>query len=249
MSRAPAHGDRIDVRIVGVGSPWRATCHDRLVTDKGADNFIWTGHRDEDGNLIIDWRMSVKEARRRARIERARTETRFANAPFPLYGLPPDWEGTRFLGGGWWGGSPGREQTKALSLVHGTNIQGDGPMLAVETSSEPSTGGDVLETVAGMIRSGHAPDVRGAIEDLDGTGMARGHDPAGVRRDRREFVVDSDATTFDLLAYGEEWVAWAEVGRVLVMVTGNPFDPNDVELVRVTDLEPYVHGSRQHDAP
>ena len=176
-------------------------------------------------------------------------ETRFANAPLPLYGLPPDWEGKRFLGGGWWGGSPGREQTKALSLVHGTNIQGDGPMLVVETASEPSIGGDALETVAGMIRSGHAPDVRGAIEDLDGRAWRGAIDPAGVRRDQREFIVDGDATTFDLLAYGKEWVAWAEVGRILVTVTGNPFDPNDVELVRVTDLAPYVQGSGQHDAP
>jgi hypothetical protein len=176
-------------------------------------------------------------------------ETRFANAPFPLYGLPPDWEGKRFLGGGWWGGPPGREQTKALSLVHGTNIQGTGPMLVVETASELSTGGDALEAVAGMIRSGHAPDVRGAIEDLDGRGWRGAIDPAGVRRDQREFVVDGDATTFDLLAYENEWVAWAEVGRVLVTVTGNPFDPNGAELVRVTDLAPYVQGSGQHDAP
>lgn len=147
------------------------------------------------------------------------------------------------------GGSPGREQTKALSLVHGTNIQGDGPMLVVETASEPSTGGDALETVAGMIRSGHTPDIRGAIEDLDGRGWRGAIDPAGVRRDQREFVVDGDATTFDLLAYAMEWVAWGEVGSVQVTVTGNPFDPNDVELVRVTDLAPYVHGSGQHEPP
>ncbi len=39
--------------------------------------FLWTGHDDGDGNLVIDWQVSVKEAREGAQEERAQTEARF----------------------------------------------------------------------------------------------------------------------------------------------------------------------------
>ena len=78
-------------------------------------------------------KMSLSAARRRAERERRRTERRFRTAPFPLYGLPSSWEGGRFLGGGSWSRQRGREMVTSLSLVHGTLVEGEGPMLTVET--------------------------------------------------------------------------------------------------------------------
>jgi hypothetical protein len=83
---------------------------------------LWVAQEDEGGNLVRVWQSSLKEARRRAKEEQARTEARFRAAPFPLYGLPPSWNGDRFLGGVHVGGAPGRERTHALSLVHGTLV-------------------------------------------------------------------------------------------------------------------------------
>jgi hypothetical protein len=72
---------------------------------------------------------SVRAARERP------PEERFANAPFPLYGLPPDWNGGRFLGDVSWGGErPGPDETTALTLAHGTIVEG----LAAIRSCTPS---------------------------------------------------------------------------------------------------------------
>jgi hypothetical protein len=124
------------------------------------------GHRDEDGNLVMDWRMPLKEARERAREERAQMEARFRAAPFPLYGLPSEWDGPRYLGGGWWGGPPGKDRTKSLSLVHGALVHGEGPTLAVETGAEFSIGGGRLLSIAGLVWEGRSPNVDEAIAEL-----------------------------------------------------------------------------------
>jgi len=208
------------------------------------EGFVAFWRRDEDGNPYLIRGMSVEAARERAREKHRRDEQRFRDAPFPLYGLPPGWLGDRYLGGGEGGGEPGQERTKALSLVHGTILQRGGPMLTVETATERVTGGGLLETVAGMVRSGHAPDVKAAIEALGGRGWRGEIDPSRVTSDEQTFLVDANRVTFDVLAYQEEWVAWAEVGSLFLTVRGNPFDAENVELVQVTNLQPYIGGTR-----
>lgn len=111
------------------------------MSDDDEDVFAFTAHVDTEGNLVLSRGLSLTESRRRSVEEREQTEARFRSAPFPLFGLPPSWNGGRLFGGGWWGGMQGHERTKAQSLVHGTLVQGDGPILGVETASEFSIGG------------------------------------------------------------------------------------------------------------
>src|SRR4051794_21134552 len=96
------------------------------------------------GDPVFTRGLALTESRRRSVQARERMEARFRSAPFPLFGLPPSWNGVRFLGGGWWGGTQGQERTKALSLLHGALVRGDRPILGVETASEFSIGGGEL---------------------------------------------------------------------------------------------------------
>src|SRR5205085_3183602 len=50
------------------------------------------------GEETLSHAVSLRKARRDAWKDRRATERRFLTAPFPLYGLPPDWPGKRFLG-------------------------------------------------------------------------------------------------------------------------------------------------------
>jgi hypothetical protein len=199
----------------------------------------------EAASLVRVWQSSLKEARRRAMLDRQRVEARFRSAPFPLYGLPPSWKGARFLGGGEWGGMPGRERTKALSLVHGTLVEGEGPILAVETASEFSIGGGALLSAAGMVWAGRSPNIEEAFREL--TRDDADSDLPDVFPVRSELVVSVDAvpTSFDAFVDDDEWVARAEIGPLFLIVTGKSFDPDEVSLVQITDIEPYVLGTRQ----
>lgn len=178
-------------------------------------------------------------------LDRRRTEARFRSAPFPLYGLPSSWSGARFLGGGWWGGMRSRERTKALSLVHGTLVQGEGPIVTVETASEFSIGGGRLLSTAGMVWAGRSPSIEEAFEELTRDDPHRDvPDPLPVRTEL-VFSVDGVPASFDAFVDGDGWVARAEVGSSFVTVEGSSFDPAGVALVEITDIEPYVLGTRR----
>ena len=215
------------------------------VSDEDEDVQLWVARRDEAGNLVRVWQSSLKEARRRSILDRQQMEARFRSAPFPLYGLPFPWKGARFLGGGTWGGMPGRERTRSLSLVHGTLVQGEGPILTVETASEFSIGGGRLPSTAGMVWEGRSPSIEEAFREL-----TRDHarwDLPDVFPVRTELVfsVDGVPTSFDAFVDKDEWVARAEVGPNFLTVTGDSFDPAEVALAQITDIEPYVLGSRR----
>ncbi len=207
---------------------------------------LWYAYKDAEGNLVRTWGMSVRKARKQADKQHRRTEARFRAAPFPLYGLPPSRQGGRFLGGVGRGGKPRHVETWSLSLVHGTLVQGEGPLLSVETSSTSSVGGDWLLSVAQMVWTGRASTVEEAVGEL-----ARRHPnpspdllAAAPAATGFAFSLDSVPTSFDAFLDGDEWVARAPIGPSFLTVVGNPFDPADVELVRITDLEPYVLGTR-----
>lgn len=109
------------------------------------------------GAPALRW-ISRNEAGRRAKRERRRTESWFRRAPFPLYGLPPWWQGESFLGGGRVS-CGGREVIHFLSLVHGTLVQGGGPILSVETSVRGRPGGGPLRVFAEELWTGRAGDI------------------------------------------------------------------------------------------
>lgn len=119
-------------------------------------------------------RMPLSEAREEAARDRRRMERRLRKAPFPLYGLPSSWEGGRFLGGGTWGGPTGHEETRSLSLVHGVLVEGEGPMLIVETALADERGsGGPLRVLAEDLWAGLANTVPEAVTWLRSGGSVR----------------------------------------------------------------------------
>ncbi|HZP90185.1 MAG TPA: hypothetical protein VFC04_04215 [Actinomycetota bacterium] len=137
-----------------------------------------------------------------------------------------------------------------LSLVHGSLVEGEGPMLVVETAlPDAPSGGGPLRILAEDVWSGRAHTVFEAIERV----RARwsGHTPFDATPPSRTgdvIVVDGVPIQFDRLARPDEWVACARVGAYRVTLEARCFPVEGLELVRVTDLAPYILGSRRFDA-
>ena len=157
---------------------------------------------------------------------------RFRAAPFPLYGLPASWTGPRHLGG--MGSRQARGQPRvvtSLTLAHGDPAAGHGPELRVEVRSDPDDPGAGPE-----LRQALAVDLRWAAASLED----READPIWSAV---PIPVDGQPVTFDLLAEGRHWVAMAELEGRVVVLQARDLAPEQVELVRVTDVEPYVDGT------
>jgi hypothetical protein len=176
---------------------------------------------------------------------------RFRAASFPLYGLPAAWPGWRHLGG--WEGSWTKGQrpvTTALSLGHGDPLAEEGPQLRVEVRAEgvePEPG-----TTMGV------QSRRQLAEDLWLQAAPQAHHPAehfeqlaAVRRrpdpawSLVTISVDGRPVGFWWLAEGRHWVARAELDERTLSLYGRDLPVESVELVRVSDLEPYIQGQRR----
>lgn len=195
--------------------------------------------------------MSLAAARQRARRERRRTERWFRTAPFPIYGLPPSWEGGRFLGGVSWHGQGERQIVTALSLVHWTLVVGKGLTLVVETAlpNEPR-GGDSLRVLAEEVWSGRAQTAAEALDHLRARWPDIDPDPdtAPPIRARRQLLVNKVLVEFDVFSRpAQSWVASGTVGGYSVTLEAQGFRIEALELVQVTDLEPYIEGTRRFE--
>jgi hypothetical protein len=56
------------------------------------------------------------------------------------------------------------------------------------------------------------------------------------------FRVDGDEVLFSCLEEAGEWIAWARLPQIVVKVQARDFPLEQVELVRVSELEPYFPG-------
>jgi hypothetical protein len=177
---------------------------------------------------------------------------RFRAAPFPLYGLPPAWPGWRHLGGweGSWTKGQRRPVTTALSLGHGDPLAEEGPQLRVEVRAEGVE--PELGTTMGV------QSRRQLAEDLWLAAAPPAHDPAehfdqlaAVRRrpdpawSLVTIPVDGRPVGFWWLTEGRHWVAQAELDERTLTLYGRDLPVEAVELVRVSDLEPYIQGQRR----
>ena len=143
------------------------------------------------------------------------------------------------------GRMPGHERTKALSLVHGGLVEGEGPALTVETASEFSIGGGGLLNAAGMVWEGRSPSIEEAFEELTQDDPRRELPAALPVRTQLVISVDAVPASFDAFVDADGWVARTEVGSNFVTVEGSSFDPAGVALVEIVDIEPYVLGTRR----
>jgi hypothetical protein len=194
----------------------------------------------------------VSPARAMARDQREEVE-RFRAAPFPLYGLPASWSGPRQLGGWAGGGSEGQLVTTALELGHGDPLAEEGPQLRVEVSVER------LDT--GLVPAEWSQRRRDLAEELWLAAAVPARDPAehwqqvATARSRPDgawlpvpILVEGRPVAFAWLAEGRHWVAQGELeGRTLTL-RARDLPVGSVQLVRVTDVEPYLEGRRRLEA-
>jgi hypothetical protein len=199
--------------------------------------------------LATDLLRVVRPRRAIERDHRQEVE-RFRAAPFPLYGLPPAWPGPHHLGG-WEGGWAKRQQpvTTALGLGHGDPLAEEGPQLRVEVRVEHV---DTEQMMTVRVQSRRhlaenlwleaAPQARDPAEHVDQlVATRRRPDPAWSQV---TIPVDGRPVGFEWLAEGRHWVARAALDDRTLTLYGRDLPIESVELVRVTDLEPYVQGQR-----
>lgn len=198
------------------------------------------------GRPLATEALLVVDPERGLRRERRAMAEWFRSAPFPLYGLPASWAGPRQLGGA--GSRQARGRTPvvtSLALAHGDPAAEQGPQLRVEVRSDPDD-------------PGAGPELRRALAEELWWAAATGDREAavggvsGLPADQPDppwsavpLRLDGRPVRFELLAEGRHWVALAEVeGRALVL-QARDLVPEQVELVRVTDVEPYVEGTER----
>lgn len=151
---------------------------------------------------------------------------------FPIYGLEAAWPGRRWIGG--CRSSNGR--VNGIDLGYGEAHDPDGPLLLVETLAPLSK----LEIVHRL-----------TAQDLAQRIWQSGADHAEVRpsfvstdpvASWGELMLDIDAepVRFSLLTAGAHWVALARVGEEVVALDGRHFATEDVRLVSVDDVGPYL---------
>jgi hypothetical protein len=169
----------------------------------------------------------------------------------PLYGLPPAWPGSRYLGGwegGWAMGQ--RPVTTALSLGHGDPLTDQGSQLRVEVRVE-RVDAERVPTVLSESRRHLAEDLWLAAASQAPDAAERWERIVGARRrpdptwSQVTIPVDGRLVDFEWLGEGRRWVARAEVDDRTLTLHGRDPPVESVELVRVSDLEPYIQGQRR----
>jgi hypothetical protein len=220
------------------------------------------------GRSLATEALLVVDPARGLRREHQAMAASFRAAPFPLYGLPASWAGRRHLGG--YGQHQAardrRRVVTSMSLAHGDPLT-DGPELRVEVRVGPEGPGSTPDA---ELRALLADDLRwnAALAERPGPGPAPpAADPGppppaadpGVEAAWSEVMipVDGRPVAFAWLAEGRHWVAYAELqGRTLVL-SARDLPVDRVALVRITDIEPYLEGTREleeartrsHDPP
>jgi hypothetical protein len=175
---------------------------------------------------------------------------RFKHAPFPLFGLAPTWSGERWLAGGSWGGMGRRETTESLSLGHGPWLA-DGAILRVQSEAPGlAQGRSELQWIGELLWRQGASDIDQAIDrfrtEWDVGNGIEGERPVEAVA---EILIDGTSVPFRVLRRGRSWVAGATRPDVWITIDGDGFDIDEVELVTVRDLRPYIEGTRSHLLP
>jgi hypothetical protein len=186
-------------------------------------------------------------------------EAQFRSSPLPLYGLPPSWQGMRTIGG--WSRS-GREIVE-MGLLHGDLHDEGSPELRVDVSKlnelerygdrrhlEESLARELgrIVRLAGLVTSQELSDHQQRVRAMTVASLQAEQNATASEEPRWETVripVDGDPVDFAWLAEADHWVAHAERQDVRLTLRGRRLPIEQVELVRVLDVGPYVEGSRR----
>src|SRR5437763_4557370 len=101
--------------------PVPASCEDENMFRKRPR--VWAVTSSSSGELPS--RVAMKRSWRQINRRQKLDEQLFKQALLPLFGLPPEWQGGRFLGGLSSSGNKHRVRAHALTLVHGSIVEGE----------------------------------------------------------------------------------------------------------------------------
>ena len=156
-------------------------------------------------------------------------------APFPLYGLAPDWRGRREVGSG----GAGLGEVTDIGLRHRTGAYG-GPEVVVKTLLGQEGLTDLAPFAAALHLDAGQPYDGWAADVVDPERVTARHEG---RWRPSTFSVDGRDQVFWSQAVGERWAAFARVGGVRVVVAGTRWDPAEVRLA-VVDPAGYLSTAR-----
>jgi len=205
----------------------------------------WPGFRSTRWSLSTELLTVLWPRRAMSRLH-VEEEQRFRRASLPLYGLPAGFPGGRRLGatgtgGTWWGGFVVRR----LSLGHGDAHRRPGETwLIVETASAQAAPTDAARRKhlaerlwsRRLITCGDLDELRRVRAEIAGQ-----PDPTWSKT---SVEVDGAPVEFEFLADGDYWAAWAAHDGVVLILLASRMPIETVALVPVTDVEPYIDGSR-----
>ena len=198
-------------------------------------------------SLATEALLVVDPARGLRRQDQAMSDL-FRAAPLPLYGLPASWAGRRHLGG--YGehqaAGAGRRVVTSMSLAHGDPLADDGPELRVEVRAGPEGPAALPDA---ELRAFLADDLHwnAGLAERRGAGpvlLAAGA-VGGAPWSEIAIPVDGRPVAFAWLAEGRHWVAYAELADRTLVLSARDLPVDQVALVRITDVEPYLAGTRQ----
>jgi hypothetical protein len=182
-----------------------------------------------------------------------RQEESFRTAPFPLYGLPPTWRGLRSLGGGDWGGTGRHAVPTELELIHGDPEGPAGAVLRVVVSSElgkreVSRNHALRRLAEDLWREQDRPPSGLPPEHLHEWARARDREVRSRETPPTAPVhvpVDGRPIPFDHISEGTAWAAVGIADDVTITLRARSIAIEAVELRRVTDVDPYIEGTRR----
>lgn len=163
----------------------------------------------------------------RIRMERNERRTRkaFRQPPFPLYGLPTSWVGLRLIAGSGWSSGIG---TTSLSLMHRSQPGPDASQLVVEVCRQRGS------------LNFHKAEIEewvGLRDDIEGEPI-RESEWKAVQIP----VVGQDLDFEMIRGEDERWGALSSRGDLVMKIEANHFPIENLSLVEITDVEPYLRG-------
>jgi hypothetical protein len=176
-------------------------------------------------------------------------------APVPLYGLPPTFQGPRTverhrIGAGGWAARGLDTDTVWYQLIHGSRQEGPLRLLVVATSKHPQPPRQptplrhflwervVMEMIA----------VRRPRWRVGRISLPKQEDVGGAERSV-VVPIDGAPRTFTLIKAGRAQAAELDLPDHRIVLQANRWPIEDVELVTVTDLSPYLEGRRRAQEP
>lgn len=169
-------------------------------------------------------------------------EALYRRAPFPLYGLPSEYTGTRALGETGTTDDDDTEIIDYLGLTHGRH---DGPADAPRLDVITTRAGAALDPVDLLAdHAGVFPSPHDQARSLDLAGMLTA--ACGPLTPITTTVIIA-GTAFEATGVqsGNHWFLQADLGTHLVIVAGTHWPTAHLALDEIDDLGPYMNGTRQ----